>query len=506
MQQKTLSKPRTISRSSLPKQSVVKSAVKHPLTGLQQSIGNRAVQRLIQSHYIQAKLNVSSPEDPLEQEADQVANTVMRAPPVPSANVSNQIQAARIYRKCSNCEKAMQRQTVDEEEESPAGTLQKKTSSVVMPQGHAVESVVGNSRGGTLPNSVRRFFEPRFGHDFGGVRLHTGTQAAESARALNARAYTTGNDVVFGAGQYSPDTNEGRKLLAHELTHVVQQSNNLRPSSMLGVQRKCEGCTDEEDKAKQPMSHVYRKASSIEFENTVSDALPSRGDMKSKCPTAAAAPSSFSLGPRSAADIATWNACKWGGTRPDPLKVDTDCCEDGGNWQLIVKKVRSKVTTHSRHLSGQNEATVPSSTSGNFCDQVTDLDALGRCAGSWYMLSAVKAHEAIHYDEWKSSFPTDWPALETNIEGLTVPASGATKTKAKAEAQMRSNATFTKALDTSAGGGNFPTFWAIADPNANTNAAERAVVDPRIEAICKHAKKKAWSPGACAVCSAKGII
>nr|QNO51016.1 hypothetical protein EDLMLJLI_00009 [Methanosarcinales archaeon ANME-1 ERB6] len=68
------------------------------------------------------------------------------------------------------------------------------------------------------------FFEPRFGVNFGQVRVHTGTQAAESAQVLNARAYTLGQDVVFGEGQYAPGTAVGRRLLAHELTHVVQQS------------------------------------------------------------------------------------------------------------------------------------------------------------------------------------------------------------------------------------------------------------------------------------------
>jgi hypothetical protein len=65
--------------------------------------------------------------------------------------------------------------------------------------------------------------EPRFGHDFSRVRVHTGTQAAESAQAVNALAYTVGQDVVFGAGRYAPHTHEGRRLIAHELTHVIQQ-------------------------------------------------------------------------------------------------------------------------------------------------------------------------------------------------------------------------------------------------------------------------------------------
>ena len=80
--------------------------------------------------------------------------------------------------------------------------------------------------GQPLPESVRNFFEPRFGHDFSKVRVHTDSKAAESARAVNAFAYTVGRDVVFGLGQFAPGTLEGRKLVAHELTHVVQQGGS----------------------------------------------------------------------------------------------------------------------------------------------------------------------------------------------------------------------------------------------------------------------------------------
>jgi Domain of unknown function (DUF4157) len=74
-----------------------------------------------------------------------------------------------------------------------------------------------------LPGTVRAFFEPRFGHDFSRVRVHTDQTAERSARAVNAQAYTTGSHIVFGGGYYSPETLNGRRLLAHELTHVVQQ-------------------------------------------------------------------------------------------------------------------------------------------------------------------------------------------------------------------------------------------------------------------------------------------
>ena len=79
------------------------------------------------------------------------------------------------------------------------------------------------SPGQPLDAATRSFFEPRFGHDFSKVRVHADAKAAESARAVNALAYTAGRDVVFGQGQYFPATLTGQKLMAHELAHVVQQ-------------------------------------------------------------------------------------------------------------------------------------------------------------------------------------------------------------------------------------------------------------------------------------------
>ena len=78
--------------------------------------------------------------------------------------------------------------------------------------------------GQPLDAATRAFMEPRFGHDFSRVRVHSDSRAAESARAEDALAYTVAQDVVFGEGRYAPHTSEGRKLLVHELTHVVQQS------------------------------------------------------------------------------------------------------------------------------------------------------------------------------------------------------------------------------------------------------------------------------------------
>jgi hypothetical protein len=87
--------------------------------------------------------------------------------------------------------------------------------------------IVGRRGGQPLSGSERAFFEPRLAHDFGRVRIHAGAEAAASASALNARAYTYRNNIVFGSGEFAPRTSSGRWLLAHELAHVTQQARGL---------------------------------------------------------------------------------------------------------------------------------------------------------------------------------------------------------------------------------------------------------------------------------------
>ena len=141
------------------------------------------------------KLTVNTANDPHEREADRVANQVTGMSPVGRATPPD-----------------IQRVTASD-------TKSRETTG-------AEESVVERAlRGGEpLSTSTRSYLEPRFGRDLSDIRVHTGTEAAASTHALNARAYTTGNDIVFNTGQYSPGTTSGMNLLAHEVTHSVQQS------------------------------------------------------------------------------------------------------------------------------------------------------------------------------------------------------------------------------------------------------------------------------------------
>jgi hypothetical protein len=115
----------------------------------------------------------------------------------------------------------MKERRPDEEEK-----VQKKDSGVPSPAPASsfIRSLSG--KGDPLPVMANAFFSSRMGYNFSDVKVHTGKEAADSAKELNAHAYTIGNNIVFNKGQYCPDSAEGKKLLAHELTHVMQQNNN----------------------------------------------------------------------------------------------------------------------------------------------------------------------------------------------------------------------------------------------------------------------------------------
>jgi len=114
------------------------------------------------------------------------------------------------------------------------------------------------SPGQPLDSATRAFVEPRFGHDFRHVRVHADARANESARAVNAQAYTVGQNIVFGAGRYAPH-GEGRKLLAHELAHVVQQGGTAQPS---GAQAPVMRQVDSAEREAEAASHAIARGQS----------------------------------------------------------------------------------------------------------------------------------------------------------------------------------------------------------------------------------------------------
>ena len=181
---------------------------------------------------IQAKLRIGPVNDPLEREADRVADAV-----VGGASVGSLAPAAgAVQRKCAACaanEETIQRKCEECEEEEKEETVRRA------PDGSSQSTTVGGaetaaaavaSGGAPLATDVRAYFEPRFGRDLSDVRVHTDGAAAQAARAIDARAYTLGNHIAFAPGAHAPSRHDGAHLLAHELAHVVQQDTGSAPA------------------------------------------------------------------------------------------------------------------------------------------------------------------------------------------------------------------------------------------------------------------------------------
>ena len=228
------------------------------ILALQHAAGNRTV-----SHFIQTKLTVGPVGDRYEQEADRVAEQVMTMPlPSPARGGAGgelqrqgeepprELQAKPLAAtitpllQCQEedqdlqirpvaAQQGLQRQEEEEQLQMRPATLQQvlqRQAVGSLKAGEALEHSLAAQKGGgsPLPDDTRDFMEPRFGADFSGVRVHTGGEAEQMTQALKAQAFTHGQDIYVGAGRYNPGTDAGKRLLAHELTHTLQQGGGTR--------------------------------------------------------------------------------------------------------------------------------------------------------------------------------------------------------------------------------------------------------------------------------------
>jgi hypothetical protein len=192
-------------------------------------------------------LAINEPGDRFEREADAVAEQVMRTPATAITGAGKSFSSGddgnKLQRKCSHCEeeeesqKKLQCQAV--EATAPHVSVQRRSQCEEEEQEKVQRSETGagpamappsvhnvlHSPGRPLDSAARSFMEPRFGRDFSGVRIHTGAEADRAVRDVSAAAFTVGPDIAFASGRYAPETEAGRHLLAHELTHTVQQGH-----------------------------------------------------------------------------------------------------------------------------------------------------------------------------------------------------------------------------------------------------------------------------------------
>ena len=227
--------PQNLAPSSLARSNTAAPGLHHRadlIPHLQRTIGNQAVLRMLHNFgrvpihppspaAIQTKLAISEPGDKYEQEADRISERVMRMPE------QQQQVACDCGGECPKCQTeqlAGEQKHLQTNRVASGGLGQTEVPPIV-------HEVLG-SPGQLLDAATRAFLEPKFGFDFSRVRIHTDTTAAYSARAVNALAYTVGQDIVFGKGQFQPGTSHGQRLLTHELAHVVQQNQSGFPAKL----------------------------------------------------------------------------------------------------------------------------------------------------------------------------------------------------------------------------------------------------------------------------------
>ncbi|HEV8430461.1 MAG TPA: DUF4157 domain-containing protein [Pyrinomonadaceae bacterium] len=272
------------------------SSPANQLLQLQQSVGNQGLQRLIRLGYLQTKLDVSAPEDPLEEEADRTAETVMRSASdgvfprisnssiashrIPSdkhldiANEHSMLQRVplavrddddeeKVFRSPENDRDDDQEHSsasepiIKRKEEEPFDETdlidrkpQENSGAPQTPRGFSSTLNELSVAGTPMSAEVRSFYENRFGSNFGGVRIHTGPEATRLTRSIQAKAFTHSNHIYFADNHYDPASTAGKKLVAHELAHVVQQSGgsggHLGPSTLsIGSARPVQPKSDE---------------------------------------------------------------------------------------------------------------------------------------------------------------------------------------------------------------------------------------------------------------------
>jgi hypothetical protein len=539
---------------------------------------------------LQAKLMVNTPGDSYEQQADLIADQVMQISKTTAA-------PTHVQRLCSGCEADKKereddptlRKTLgkgDEDDEmlalllparaagsvdsGPAreekvakrgvGILRKRSAPETTDESEAsiappVLQQVLRSGGQPLEHGTRAFMEARFGHDFSRVRVHTDRDAVASATSLQALAYTVGQDIVFGRGQYEPGSERGKRLLAHELTHVIQQGSAapLRQiafgtQTATQVEQQGEGSSDMQARAVAPTrSSAEREAQSVS--NAVAEGRPLPGPVSAQSsgmvqrslfgdiagtligvgvgaglgfliggPIGAVVGgilggvAGFAIARLLSGGISTsvaedgvpshaLGACSWGLTFPETVDETVVAVKSGATWKADPTALKGHYSKQTRLLPGQTEVTGPSgnTTAANYCAQVGELGRLGDCpGGAWYMLSAVVAHENVHAAHFNPALKAAAPNIKTDFNAVTVPDAPG-KTAATALTELKALPAYATAK------GNMQPRWltqvlalAANDHNGPAAAAEHKIVDPMIKNICNHAKANKWA--ACADC------
>ena len=437
------------------------------------------------TNHAQPKMEVNAPGDIYEQQADDIADAVMQIPNHGTSPVAGSESRPQPLPSRSGAQsKDIGTKAIEDEEDVPlkkpaviekcaCGEDQKRVmekADVPRGEGSSVQAPRINpeieariralrGRGQPLPSSERGFMQTRFGADFSGIRIHTNQDADSYSRAIHARAFTLGSDIFFRAGEFAPGSSNGRRLLAHELTHSIQQGAAAPgPVNALRI-------------GDRPTAHPSLQR-----------------QPPPPAPAAAAAPAgraSINFLPILHDQVPTG----WGVTVNDDPVFDITAYASGAAWKCVITKADQQSHQGTRLLAGVVEVT-PALVAGEarcavLQTMITSLNSVANqgADSGFYMLAAVQAHEDVHIAQYRPGLAPHYATLKTEIEALTVPL-GSAATAADAKAAIQALPAYTTAMAKfHAGDVAVNNASGAHAPVAPFTTAEHGVVDPMIATI-----------------------
>jgi len=420
-----------------------------------------------------------------------------------------------------------------------------------------------NNGGIAMSPDLQTTMQNSFGSDFTNIRIHNDGISHALNEQIHAKAFTHKNHIFFNKNQFEPDSVKGKHLLAHELTHTLQQAG----SSPVSIQRKIgdghdfvptsrfsknvilESVFDNERVVKkgdngahvtliqqvliarnyllptfgadgifgdetQRAVRAFQQDVGLGVDGVVGfhtiDFLDKRDRNAEVSPPARPVVANTPFNTNNAivqpgaVPSHALAGCVYGLTFPENVQVRIDLFNNAGVWQPVLSEVVGNYSLQPRLLPGQTEVTGPAgnTTAANYCAQITELNSLGNCPGAvppatWYMLSAVLAHERIHATKFRTALihPTVINPLETAIEGITRPVAGLSANPIIAEFFIRTDPAFVAALAAAQANWLARILVLVAGDHAAggpTDTAEHGIVDPMVRRICRHAKANGW--------------
>lgn len=386
---------------------VVNHQVQYDLDAMLSSVGAKAEGSIpITRHSIQRKLRIGAVGDQYEQEADRVAAQVVRQMNMSPAQPDTAQRNEKSYAEDTLQMKPKVQRSVDEGGEVSA----------------ELESAIDRARGSgqSLDSRLQAKMGQAMGADFSGVQVHTDALSDQLNQALQAKAFTLGQDVFFRQGAYEPESWGGQELIAHELTHVVQQNGNrIRRSSLHKNNSHSYGCKCPSCAALATQPAIQRKHNSqIEAVAPIKrpNNILNNSSLFAKHRQVKVAPNGEALG------LNVGQNGLYGFTWPQAIRLEIGAKKSGDKWKPVLKNIIGEYSVQADVLNGQTDIpNANAATQLNYQEMLDSLDNLGNGNYNYYSKAAVVAHESKHASRCLQALEETEQWVVEELDNLGIP-------------------------------------------------------------------------------------